>query len=410
MTLGQVIKIGLFNFQLFRMLLGLGVIRVMLRGERIQGRLNSIDRMVIAWGAWVLFASLFHKFSPGSGPVYALGYVYNVTLPYFLFRIWCRSRRELELMIGAIAIMLVPVAIAMWMEKITIHNPFAIFGGVPEIPLIREGRVRATGPFAHPILAGTVGATCMPLMAAIWKSSRTMAILGIAACLAMVLASASSGPLMSLYLGIFALCMWRYRRLTRYAVPALLVVYILLSFVMPSPPYYILARIDLTGGSTGWHRAYLIEVFLAHFHEWWAFGTDRTIHWVPLIPGPTPEHTDITNAYIGYAIVAGLPALLLILAILWRAFTWVGLAAIKRTGVTSRDSFVAWCVGSALFAHATTSISVSYFDQSQVFFWATISIISSFHSLTHQQPLPASPLRRYAMQVDKASPGPLRAG
>jgi hypothetical protein len=410
MTTGQVIKIGLFNFQLFRMLLGFGIVRVVLRSERIQGRLNSIDKMVIAWGAWVLLASFFHKFTPGSGPVYALGYVYNVTLPYFLFRIWCRNRREIEFMIGAIAIMLIPVAIAMWIEKITLHNPFSFFGGVLETPNIREGRVRASGPFAHAILAGSVGATCLPLIPSIWKSHRVLAMLGILACFSMVHLSGSSGPLMSLIFGIFALCMWWYRRLTRYAIPALVVVYIILSFIMPSPPYYLLARIDLTGGSTGWHRAYLIEMFLAHFHEWWAFGTDRTIHWVPLMSGPTPEHTDITNNYIAYAIVAGLPALLLILAIMWRAFTWVGIAASTRTGVTSREGFVAWCVGSALFAHATTSISVSYFDQSQVFLWATIAIISSFHSQKHPQPLAVSPLRRYTMPRSKTPPhAPLQA-
>jgi hypothetical protein len=406
MTMGQVIEIGQFDFHLYRMLLAFGVVRVLLRGEHIQGRLNAIDKMLIAWGTWMFLASFFHKFTPGSGPVYALGQVYNVVLPYFLFRIWCRNERDLMIIIGAIVVLLVPVSIAMWIEKITIHNPFAIFGGVLEIPIIREGRVRASGPFAHPILAGTVGATCLPLIASIWKSRRALAMLGIAACLAMVLASASSGPLMSLIFGILALCMWWYRRLTRYAMPAFVVVYILLSFVMSRPPYYLLGRIDLTGGSTGWHRAALIESFLAHFHEWWAFGTDRTKHWMPNAAGPTTEHTDITNAYIGFAIVGGLPALLLILAILWRAFAWVGIAAGTRTGVTSPLGFVAWCLGSALFAHATTSISVAYFDQSLVFFWATISVISSFHSFAQQQPAQASAMRRNAASRATAAPLP----
>jgi hypothetical protein len=405
-TIGQLIEIGPFNFNLFRILLGLGVLRVVLRGEHIQGRLNAIDKMVIAWGFWVLLASIFHKFAPGSGPIYALGAVYNTLLPYFLIRIWCRSERELRFMIVAIAILLVPVAIAMWIEKTVLHNPFAFFGGVLETPMIREGRVRASGPFAHPILAGTVGATCLPLMASIWKPCRAIAILGMAACFTMVFASGSSGPLMSLIFGIFALCMWWYRKLTKFAMPAFILLYILLSFVMSRPPYYILTSIDLTGGSTGWHRAALIESFLSHFHEWWAFGTDRTQHWLPYAPGPTPEHTDITNAYIAYAVVAGLPALLLILAILWRAFTWVGIAARTRTGVTPPESFVAWCLGSALFAHATTSISVVYFDQTILFFWATISMISSIHSFQHQQLIPANARRRYAVFHAIAAPRP----
>jgi hypothetical protein len=384
MTIGQVIEVGPFNFQLFRLLLAFGALRVLLRGERIRGRLNAVDKMVLAWGAWVFFASFFHAFAPGSGPVYALGAVYDVALIYFLMRVWCRNEEELETVIGAIAALLVPVAITMWVEKTTLRNPFAVFGGVLETPMIREGSARAQGPFAHPILAGTVGAVCVPLMFAIWNSRRSLAVLGLAACIAMVLASASSGPLMSLVFGLLALCMWKVRHLSRLVVPGLVVAYLFLALVMSRPPYYILNYIDLTGGSTGWHRANLIENFFAHFHEWWAFGTDRTRHWMPHAQGPTPDHTDITNVYIGFAIVGGLPALLLIIAILWRAFSWVGAAANAAADESARSRFVVWCLGSTLFAHATTGISVSYFDQSVVFFWAAVSVISSFHAFAQQ--------------------------
>lgn len=405
MTIGQVLEIGPFNFPLFRMLLGLGVLRVLLRRERFEGPLNAIDKMIIAWGAWVIVASFFHVFAPGSGPIFALGAVYNVALIYFLMRIWCRNEEELEVVVGAIAALLVPVALTMWIEKMTLQNPFSMFGGVLETPMIREGRVRAQGPFAHPILAGTVGAACLPLMVSLWRSRRMLATVGIAACLGMVIASASSGPLMSLLFGVFALSMWRFRRLTRFAVPSLVIAYIFLALFMSRPPYYILNYIDLTGGSTGWHRANLIENFLSHFHEWWAFGTDRTKHWMPNAAGPTPEHTDITNFYIGFAIVGGLPALLLVVGILWRAFSWVGTAAGTRTGVTTANGFVAWCLGSALFAHVTTSFSVAYFDQSVIFFWATISVISSLHSFARED-APALVSQRHPPSPRDRAPRP----
>ncbi len=403
MTIGQFIIIGTFSFPVFRMLLGLGAVRVLVRGERIQGRLNTIDKLVITWALWVFLAGFFHRFTPGSGPIYALGAGYNVVLPYLLLRIWCRNERELTVMVGAIAALLALVAVSMWIETITLNNPFAIFGGVLETPMIREGRVRASGPFAHPILAGSVGATCLPLVISVWKSKKMMAMLGSTACVAMVLASGSSGPLMSLVFGVFALCMWPFRRLMRYSMPALVGSYVVLSFIMTRPPYYILSRIDLTGGSTGWHRAALIESFLAHFHEWWAFGTDRTNHWMPYASGPTPEHTDITNGYIGFAIMAGLPALLLTLAILWRAFSWVGQAACNRNGLHPQNGFKAWCLGCALFAHATTSISVSYFDQSVIFYWITISLISSFHSLAQHEPTPTALLLRRTASLAPSS-------
>jgi hypothetical protein len=382
MTIGQVLEIGPFDFPLFRILLGLGFIRVILRKEHIAGSFNTIDKLIVAWAAWVVVASFFHKFQPGSGPIFALGTIYNVLLIYFLMRIWCRNEEELEIMVGAIAVLLVPVAISMWIEKITLHNPFAVFGGVLETPMIREGRVRAQGPFAHPILAGTVGATCFPLMLAIWQHQRVKALVGCAACMAMVLASASSGPLMSLFMGIGALSLWKYRKLTRFAIPCMVLAYIGLSLVMSRPPYYILNYIDLTGGSTGWHRANLIENFITHFSEWWKFGTDRTKHWMPNANGPTPDHTDITNFYISIGILGGLLALLLFVAMLARAFSWVGTIAGVRGGEPNMNAFVAWCLGAALFAHAGTSISVAYFDQSVIFIWATLSVISSLHSIT----------------------------
>lgn len=394
MTIGQVLHIGPFDFPVFRMLLGFGLVRVLLRGERIEGKLNVIDKMIIAWAVWVFIASFFHRFAPGSGPIFAFGAAYNVLLIYFLLRIWCRSEAELDILVSAIAILLVPVAVAMWVEMVTLHNPFSVFGGVPETPVIREGRVRAQGPFAHPILAGTVGATCLPLMVLLWQRRRISAVLGSVACVGMVLASASSGPLMSLMLGVGAIGLWKFRRLTRFVVPAMVAAYAGLSLLMSRPPYYILNYIDLTGGSTGWHRANLIENFLSHFSEWWMFGTDRTKHWMPNANGPTPDHTDITNFYISFGILGGVAALALVVLILWRAFVWVGELTGTRAMLAEQNKFAAWCLGCALFAHAVTSLSVAYFDQSVIFFWATISVISSFYSFSVGEPVPTSSLSR----------------
>lgn len=40
-----------------------------------------------------------------------------------------------------------------------------------------------------------------------------------------------------------------------------------------------------------------------------------------------------------------------------------------------------WCLGAGLFAHAVTSLSVSYTDQSMMFFWLNIGVISSMYSV-----------------------------
>ena len=47
MTDGQGIEIGPVSLPVFRMLMAIGFLRVMIKGERIEGGLNTIDKLVI---------------------------------------------------------------------------------------------------------------------------------------------------------------------------------------------------------------------------------------------------------------------------------------------------------------------------------------------------------------------------
>lgn len=380
MTLGQGIEIGGISLPVYRMLLLVGVIRVVIRGEGIRGGFNAVDKMMMAWGAWMMFASFFHD-PERSGPITIAGQVFNLTLIYFLVRIWCSDLEEVSHVIVIVALLLVPIAIEMVMEKVSGKNLFSVFGGVPEDTLRREGKLRAQGPFRHPILAGTVGATCIPLFVGIMARYRMAAITGIVAGVVMVLASASSGPVMSFIFGIAGLACWRYRHLLPKFKIAAVIMYLALMVVMERPPYYLISKIDISGGSTGWHRSFLIENTIKYFPEWWMFGTDYTRHWMPLQGiAHDPHHTDITNYYIGFGVSGGLIAMLLVIGMLLVCFRWVGQLSEWFRARGSNDDFLIWCFGASLFAHAATSISVAYFDQSMLFFWLTVAVISSVRS------------------------------
>ncbi len=381
MTLGQGIELGSISLPVYRLLLLVGTIRVVTKGESLPGGLNLIDKLMIAWGAWMLFASFFHD-PERAGPVTTAGAVFNQTLIYFLIRIWCADLEEVGDVIRIIALLLVPIAIEMIVEKLTGRNIFAVFGGVPDWVVIREGKLRAQGPFRHPILAGTVGATCVPLFIGILKRHRIAAMAGIAAGIVMVFASASSGPVMSLLACGGALLMWRFKaHLNKLRVGAVLL-YVMLMFTMAKPPYYLISRIDISGGSTGWHRSFLIEQTFKHFSEWWLFGTDVTRHWMPMQGiAHDPQHTDITNYYIGFGVSGGLLALLLVIWMLLVAFKWVGQIHDNRLAQSPDQSFMIWCFGACLFSHAATSISVAYFDQSMLYFWLSVAVISSVYSI-----------------------------
>lgn len=380
MTMGQGINLGSISLPIYRMLLLVGLVRVLVKGERLAGELNTIDKLVMGWAGWTVFASFFHEGGPGSGPVYAAGYAFNLIAVYFLIRIWCTDLHEVTGVLVLLAFLLAPIAIEMVSEKFLKINQFSVFGGVPHEVAIREGKYRAQGPFRHPILAGTVGATCIPLFIGIWKRHRFAGMVGVASGVCMTLASASSGPAMSAMAGVFAVVMWRFRNLTKLARYAAIAAYFGLAIVTGEPGYYVMKRIDISGGSTGYHRARLIESAFEHFGEWWLFGTDYTRHWMATGVSFSPNHADITNYYLVFGVTGGLVAMLLVIALLLVAFKWVGVVYRSHFDDSPKDSYMIWCLGAGLFAHATTSISVSYFDQSLVFFWMNVAVISSMYA------------------------------
>lgn len=379
MTLGQGILIGSFNFPVVRMLAAIGLIRVIIRRERLAGGMNGLDWAMVVWSAWALSSSFFHK-DETAALIFRFGLVYNVCGIYFLLRVFCQSLDEAVFICRLMAILLIPVAVEMLYEKVAFHNLFSVLGGVPEVPQIREGRIRAFGPFAHPILAGTVGGVFLPLMIGLWEQHRKAAFTGIAVCLLMVYASGSSGPIMSAFFAIVALFMWHWRHRMRLIRWLSVIAYIGLDLVMKVPAYYLLGRIDITGGSTGWHRAELINSAFRHLDEWWLGGTDYTVHWMPTGASWSPNHTDITNHYLQMGVTGGLPLMLLFIGVVAMGFSFVGRTLLRIDGQPIESGFMVWSLGAALFAHAASCISVSYFDQSFIFLYVTLAAISSVYS------------------------------
>jgi len=407
MTLGQGVEIAGLSFPMIRLLIAVGFIRIILRREKRTGRFNSLDKLMVAWAAWAVFSSLFHG-DPSQAFVNRLGLVYNACGVYFLVRVFCRSIDDAVLVCQFVAALLIPLSISMLVEQITGTNMFSIFGGVAEISEVRRGITRAQGPFAHSILAGSVGAACLPLMAALWLKQRAVAVVGAAACLLIVLTSASSGPLMSTAFAVLALSFWKMREYLSVVRWSAVFMYLALALVMNAPAYYILARIDLTGSSTSWHRAELINAAINHFSEWWLIGTDYTRHWMPYGVSWSGNHVDITNYYINMGVYGGLALLLLFIAGFWSGFSFVGkciprLEKVPRgrrsrvpeqTRVTQSDAIVMWSLGSSLFVHAATVLAVSYFDQSVIFLYTTLALIAASYEYLRVAEGEAAPFRR----------------
>jgi len=379
MTVGTQINVGPFTFTVIRMLIAIGMARVIIRRERFVGEPNALDWLMVVWGVWALASSAFHK-DPSATFIFQLGIVYNIWGVYFLFRVFCQNLDDVLRLCRFLAILLVPLAVEMCFEYLTGHNPFSVYGGVTEFSQIREGRIRAQGSFRHPILAGTVGAVCLPLMVCLWQRHRKEAIAGVVACSTIVFASASSGPILSVFASIGALLMWRYRSKARLALWLSVMGYVGLELIMTDPAYFLLARVNVVGGSTGWHRAQLIRSALSNLSEWWLAGTDYTRHWMPTGVSWSADHSDITNYYLKMGVWGGLPLMMLFIATLWMGFSFVGEVVRQASDRPSGDRLIVWFLGASLFSYAISSIAVSYFDQSFVFLYMTLAVIGSLRS------------------------------
>ena len=128
-------------------------------------------------------------------------------------------------------------------------NLFALSFGDFARPEFRNGSFRARGPFVHPILAGTIAASCLPMALCLWRDNRKLALAGLAAAAAIVFSSGSSGPVMTTLAILLAVALWTQRQYLRAIRWFTLILILALALAMKAPVYYLIARIDITGGS-----------------------------------------------------------------------------------------------------------------------------------------------------------------
>jgi len=348
---------------------------MIIKGERIEGGLNILDWILIAWAVWTPCSSVFHD-DPSDALIFRLGLVYNCLGLYFLLRVFIQGTNDILSICKIVLIALMPIALEMVFEAGSGRNLFALFGGVPGLSEVRGGKVRAQGPFTNPILAGSVGAVCLPMAILFWRRNRKLAFMGLLGTGAIVATSRSSGPIVTAFFTVMGLVFWRFRQYMRQFRWAVMIGIILLNMVMQAPVYYLMDRIDLTGHSTGWHRAKLIDSAIKNVDDWWLGGTDYTRDWTPE-SGYNKNNTDITNHYIRMAVLGGMPMLLLFVGGLVAAFSLVGRALDASENTPFQEQFVIWTLGCILFGHLVTMMSVSYFDQSIFFLYLILAAIGS---------------------------------
>jgi len=252
------------------------------------------------------------------------------------------------------------------------QNLFGVYiGGVDSIPAIREGRIRSQGAFGHPILAGTCAAFLLPIFFILWKNvkTRSFAVIGATASTVMVITSASSTSALAFIAGIIAICFWPIRgkmRLVRWGIVILLLV---AHLVMNAPAWFLIDHMDVIGGSSGYHRAKIVDLFIRNISDWWLIGTKDFVNW-------GWEMWDLSNSYVAEGQTGGLVTFIFFLATISRSFGVLGRTRRVVEGDRDQEWFI-WFLSAAVFANVIGFFGISYWDQTQVAWLALLAIISA---------------------------------
>lgn len=374
LPMGQVVMVGPLHFQVFRILVLFAWMRLLLqrygREDKSAVHVNSVDKAIIFYAiSSVVCYTLLWKES--SAFVDMLGKAYNTLGFYFVFRFFIRDQEDVERVLKVLAVTALIIGVCMFNEQMTGHNVLAMFGGVPELTARREGYLRSQGPFSVYLTAGAFGATILPLFLCLWRKRgpRALAAAGIIAAVTITITSKTSTAISACLATTIGLGMWAFRDKLRLVRRGLVFTLVGLHLVMKAPVWALIARIDLVGGSTGWHRFKIIDNFIRHFWDWWLLGSNNYWTWEG-----GDDMWDLANQYVGTGESTGLLSLIFFLATIVYCFKYLGNAR-KAVAGDPRRAWFLWLLGVALFSNLVAFVGISYFDQTFIYWYALLAMI-----------------------------------
>lgn len=366
-AVGQRVVVFTLDFNFLRLMVIFGWMRIILQKEFRGFRWQSIDRWVLAWA---IAALAIYPISHGAaGIVYKLGTTFESLGMFFLVRMLVRDLDDVQGLIESFAIVSIPLVVLFLVERTTQKNLFSIFGGVPEITMIREGKIRCQGAYAHPILAGCFWAAILPLFVGRIFSpgvGRSLALIGLFTSLAVVAMCSSSTPIVGVISAVAGFLVFPLRKSMRLVRWSIVLILFCLHMCMKNPVWHLISRTDLIGGSTGWHRFFVIDQSINHFREWAVFGINDITHWDIFA-------NDITNHYVLEGIRGGFLSLFLFLMMIAVAFGNIG-RLWRQLGGSPGKMLLAWSIGVSLFVHTVNFFGVSYFGQIDMLWYIGLAL------------------------------------
>jgi hypothetical protein len=370
----QIVVAGL-HLMIYRLLILVGWVRMvwysfLTKRDSFPRKMNSFDKVFVAWACSNVLAYTI-LWGESGALINRLGFLYTTFGTYFLLRYLIRDREDVVRIIEVLVVVSLVIAACMVPEHFSGRNAFSVFGGVAEFSDVRNGQIRAQGPFLHSIVAGTFGAILLPLFIALWwegKGHRLFGGLGMITATAIAIASASSTPIMTYVAGIVGLLFWPLRGKMRVFRWGLVFSLVGLQAFMQAPIWFLINRVIALTGGTGWHRSELIDQFVRHFGDWWLIGTKDNASW-------GLDMWDSINAYVNAGVEGGLVTFILFVSLFVYAYKTIGRALKLAKGDRENERLI-WALGVCVFANTVGFFGITYFDQSVIAWYALLVMIS----------------------------------
>jgi hypothetical protein len=371
--LGQVVVLGGMHFTVLRILIIAGLVRRAISGGtspegKFPGGFNGVDRMVILWIVsvqtlvtlqWMEMQSFIHN----------LGDFLDMFGGYLVVRFFIPDGEAVRRAVKALAVICVIQGVCMVNEQIAHVNVFGYIGGIGPGLTIRDGKIRSEGVLGC-ISAGAFAGALIPLF--LWllteRKCRTLACVGVAGATAMVLTSNSSTSLLALAATALAIFFWPLRKQMRLVRWGLVLTLVALHLVMKAPVWALIARVDLTGSSSGYHRYELVDNCIRHFSQWWLLGYKDYDKWGFMM-------FDMCNQFVVQAVCGGLLGLVSYIAIFSRSFGAIGKARKTVEGDRGRE-WLLWCLGSTLFSVVVAHFGINYPAMMEIGLFTLWTVIS----------------------------------
>jgi hypothetical protein len=370
---GQVVLVGNLHFTALRILILAGLARRTIStgsssGRAFPGGFNAVDAVVLLWSlSTAIVFSL--QWMETQALIRILGDLADGLGGYLVVRFLIPDGEAIRRTIKVLAVICVIQGVCMINEQISHINVFGLLGGIPLDVTLRDGKIRSQGALGC-ISAGVFGGALIPLYLWMWAKGKSpaMACAGLAGATAMVITSSASTSWMAYGGSLVGLAFWPLRRRMRLIRWGFALTLVALHLSMHAPVWALIARVDLTGSSSSYHRYYLVDNCIRHFSDWWLLGDKYYNNW-------GWGMWDTCNQFVYVAVMGGLVSLAFYVAIFTRSFGLLGTAR-KRVEGDRRQEWLIWCLGSTLFAHVVASFGISYMAQLLMALFPLLACIS----------------------------------